>query len=154
MRNNQAGATIVEFAVISVVFLTILLAIMDFGRILFTWNAVAEATRYSARMSVVCAQSSKPAVVSGMQNFVSNLSSSNVTINWYDNTNAISTTCDATNCTGVTVGIGTGTATPLTIQPVSPLGWIGFSSLTVPPFSTYLPREIMGQDAGSGSICN
>jgi Flp pilus assembly protein TadG len=50
----QLGATMVEFAIVAVLFFSLLLGIMDFGRLLFTWNAAAEATRWGARIAVVC----------------------------------------------------------------------------------------------------
>lgn len=145
MKAKQAGATAVEFALVAAIFLTVLLGIMDFGRILFTWNAVAEATRLGARVSVVCDRDA-PQVLAKMQQFVP-MTSDNLKIDWYQG-DSISPGCDSTNCTGVAVSI-----TGLTIQPVSPLTWIGFSSLDVPGFSTYLPREIMGQDPESESVC-
>ncbi|WP_296225370.1 TadE/TadG family type IV pilus assembly protein [Ralstonia sp. UBA689] len=148
MNKRQKGTTAVEFAIVAVLFLTVLLAILDFGRILFTWNAAGEATRWGARQAVVCAQGSS-SVLSRMQRILPSLTSSNVTIQWYDSTGAVSATCDASSCAGVSVGI-----TGLTISPVSPATWIGFSSLGVPGFSTYLPREVMGQDANSSSVCS
>lgn len=147
MKKYQTGATIVEFALVSVLFLTVLLAIMDFGRILFTWNAVAEATRVGARVSVVC-DIGAARVLADMQKFAP-ITSANLQINWYDGSGNISTSCDHTNCAGVAVSV-----TGLNITPVSPLTWIGFSSLNVPGFSTYLSREIMGQDPGSGTVCS
>ena len=147
MKKYQRGATVVEFALVSVLFLTVLLAIMDFGRILFTWNAVAEATRQGARVAVVC-DIGAARVLADMQKFAP-ITSANLQINWYDGSGNISTSCDSTNCAGVAVSV-----TGMTITPVSPLTWIGFSSLTVPGFSTYLPREIMGQDPGSGTVCS
>lgn len=145
MKNHQVGATAVEFALVAAIFLTVLLGIMDFGRILFTWNAVAEATRLGARISVVCDQDA-PRVLAKMQQFVP-MTSANLAIDWYQG-DSINNSCDSTTCTGVAVSI-----TGLTIQPVSPLTWIGFSSLAVPGFSTYLPREIMGQDPESNTVC-
>lgn len=147
MRKYQAGTTVVEFALVAALFLTVLLGIMDFGRILFTWNSAAEATRLGARVSVVCDKGAA-SVLAQMQKFVP-VTSANVKINWYDGNGNISTTCDSTSCAGVAVSIS-----GLTITPVSPLTWIGFSSLSVPGFSTYLPREIMGQDPGSSTVCS
>jgi Flp pilus assembly protein TadG len=147
MKKYQMGATAVEFALVAALFLTVLLGIMDFGRILFAWNSAAEATRLGARVSVVCDKGAAR-VLADMQKFVP-ITSSNLKIDWYDGSGNVSTSCDSTNCAGVAVSI-----TGLTIKPVSPLTWIGFSSLTVPGFSTYLPREIMGQDPDSGTVCN
>lgn len=153
MKKHQAGATAVEFAIVAALFLTVLLGIMDFGRILFTWNAVAEATRLGARVSVVCGKGAAR-VLADMQKFVP-ISSSNLQIDWYVG-NSINNSCVAYDlgggtgvCDGVAVSI-----TGLTITPVSPLTWIGFSSLAVPGFSTYLPRESMGIDPESSTVCS
>jgi Flp pilus assembly protein TadG len=150
MKKHQTGAAIVELAIVLVLFLTVLLAIMDFGRILYTWNAAAEATRLGARVSVVCNNGGTndgfAKVLADMQRFVP-ITSANLHIDWYVD-NAIDNSCTSATCTGVAVSI-----TGLSIAPVSPLAWIGFSSLSVPGFSTYLPREIMGQDPGSSSVC-
>lgn len=146
MKKHQAGATAVEFAIVAALFLTVLLGIMDFGRILSTWNAAAEATRVGARVSVVCDKGAAR-VLADMQQFVP-MTSANLQVDWYQD-NSISTSCDSSNCTGVAVSV-----TGLTITPVSPVSWIGFSALPVPGFSTYLPREVMGQDPDSGTVCS
>lgn len=148
MNKHQRGTTAVEFAIVAALFLTVLLGILDFGRILFTWNAVGEATRWGARQAVVCAQGST-SVVSKMQAILPTLKSTNVNVQWYDNTGAPSSTCDAASCGGVAVSV-----TGLTVAPFSPATWIGFSQLAVPSFSTYLPREVMGQDPNSSSVCS
>lgn len=145
MKKYQTGSTIVEFALVAVLFLTVLLGIMDFGRILFMWNSAAEATRLGARVSVVCNKGAAR-VLADMQKFVP-ITSANLKIDWYVG-NSINNSCDITTCSGVAVSI-----TGLKITPVSPLTWIGFSSLDVPGFSTYLPREIMGQDPESDTVC-
>lgn len=148
MNRHQRGATAVEFALVAVLFFAVLLGILEFGRVLFTWNSVAEATRWGARQAVVCGRGSG-SVLSRMQQIVPSLSSSNVAVTWYD-ANGISASCDSTSCTGVSVSV-----TGMSASPVSPAAWIGFSSgLTVPGFVTYLPREIMGQDPGSGTVCS
>lgn len=145
MKKSQAGSVIVEFALVSVLFFTVLLGIMDFGRIMFLWNSTAEATRLGARKSVVCDQGAAR-VLADMQKIVP-ITSANLQIDWYVG-NAIQA-CDSTTCSGVAVSI-----TGLTITPVSPVSWIGFSTLQVPGFSTYLPREVMGQDPDSATVCS
>lgn len=147
MKKCQTGAAIVEFAIVLTLFLTVLLAIMDFGRILFMWNASAEATRLGARVAVVCDTTAKAKVLAEMQQFVP-VTDAMLQIDWYQG-NSINNGCTSANCTGVAVSIS-----GLTIAPVSPLAWIGFSSLSVPGFSTYLPREIMGQDPNSSTVCS
>lgn len=146
MNRRQRGTTAVEFAIASAIFFAVLLGILDFGRLLYTWNAIAEATRWGARQAVVCDRGSA-SVLARMQRIMPGLTSSNVAIDWYD-ANGVSASCDNTTCTGVAVRVN-----GLTISPVSPVAWIGFTNLAVPGFLTYLPREIMGQDPGSSSVC-
>ena len=148
MNKHQKGTTAVEFAIVAALFLTVLLAILDFGRILFTWNAVGEATRWGARQAVVCAQGST-SVISKMQTILPALTPANVTVQWYDTSGVPSSTCDATNCGGVAVSV-----TGMSVAAYSPATWIGFSQLAAPSFSTYLPREVMGQDPNSSGVCS
>lgn len=50
---KQAGAAAVEFALIAIVFFTLLLGIIEFGRMFYVWNSVQEVTRRAAREAVV-----------------------------------------------------------------------------------------------------
>lgn len=52
-RHQQQGAAAVEFALIAIVFFTLLLGIIEFGRLFYVWNSVQEVTRRAARESVV-----------------------------------------------------------------------------------------------------
>ncbi len=49
----QYGAALVEFALVASIFFMMLLAICEFGRLMFNWNTAAEATRRGARLAVV-----------------------------------------------------------------------------------------------------
>ena len=51
---KQQGITSVEFAIVGSVFFIVLLGVIEVGRLLFTWNALAEATRRGARVAAVC----------------------------------------------------------------------------------------------------
>jgi len=51
---KQQGITSVEFAIVGSVFFMVLLGVIEVGRLLFTWNALAEATRRGARVAAVC----------------------------------------------------------------------------------------------------
>ena len=53
-KHYQKGTETVEFAIIGLLFFAILFAIIEFGRALFVWNALTEATRRGARMAVIC----------------------------------------------------------------------------------------------------
>lgn len=147
-QKKQTGATAVEFALVLIIFLTFFLGILDFARMLWTWNAANEATRWGARVSVVCNIGAN-AVLTKMQKFLPQLTDANVQIDWYNSAGSVSTTCDHTNCAGVNVQI-----IDLDYQWISPIGFSKHAAIPMPGFSTYLPREIMGQDLGSSTVCN
>lgn len=50
---REAGVSAVEFAIIAIVFFTMLLGIIEFGRLFYVWNTVQEVTRHAAREAVV-----------------------------------------------------------------------------------------------------
>lgn len=55
-RRLQLGAAIVEFALVAMIFVALLVGVMEFGRWLFTLNSASEATRWGARLAVVCSE--------------------------------------------------------------------------------------------------
>ena len=102
MRTRQSGATIVEFSLVLMLFLRFSLGILDFSRMLWTWNAANEATRWGARnlsgmRQGCCSGACEHAEI------VPQLAASNVQIDWYDAAGNISATCDSTSCAGVNV---------------------------------------------------
>jgi hypothetical protein len=52
-RHNEKGATVAEFAVVALFFFTLIFAIIEFGRLLYTHNALTDATRRGARYAVL-----------------------------------------------------------------------------------------------------
>jgi Flp pilus assembly protein TadG len=143
MKFRQKGATAVEFALVLVLFLTFLLGIMDFSRMLFTWAAANEATRAGARYAVVCddlGQASE--VLAKMQALLPQIQT--VEVAW------VPASCNTTDCEGVTVSI-----TNLNYQWISPIaGATRLAGIPMPTFSTFLPRESMRQDPNSEAICS
>ena len=132
MRIKQSGATTVEFALVFLLFLMFVLTILDFARLLYTWNAANETTRAGARYAVVCADpSSKARILATMQGLMPQISDINVV--WEP------ANCDATKCEAVTVSI-----TGLKFQWIAPIpGQLAQPLVMLPGFSTYLPREMM-----------
>ena len=51
-RRDERGATLLEFAIGATVFLTAMFAVIEFGRALWTHNALADAARRGARYAV------------------------------------------------------------------------------------------------------
>ena len=135
MKPKQLGSTVVEFALILIVFLSFFLGITDFARMLFTWGAANEATRYGARFAAVCDDTANKAkVLARMRAVLPQIGDINLA---WDPAG-----CTSATCQGVTV-----TITDLTFQWISPIpGGAGLAAMIMPTFSTYLPREIMKQD--------
>jgi TadE-like protein len=49
LRKNERGTTMAEFAVVALLFFMIIFGIIEFGRLLYTHNALTDATRKGAR---------------------------------------------------------------------------------------------------------
>ncbi|ROZ76635.1 TadE/TadG family type IV pilus assembly protein [Ramlibacter sp. WS9] len=145
-RRLQKGATSVEFALVFLIFLTFVLAVTDFSRMLYTWNAAGEATRAGARYAAVCDDTfNQAAVLARMQNVLPQITTINVL--WEDELG--NTSCTPATCAGVTV-----TIVGLQYRWISPIaGLAALAPMAMPTFKTYLPREIMGQDPNSSTIC-
>lgn len=141
MKMNARGATMVEFALVLLVFLMVLLGVTDVARLLFTWNAANEATRAGARFAVVCADTGSSAqVLAKMRAMVPEIGAINLA--WSP------TACTTTNCEGVTVTISS-----LNFRWISPIVGAVIPPRALPTFSTYLPREMMRQDPNNAVIC-
>jgi Flp pilus assembly protein TadG len=65
-KNNERGATLVEFAIGVTVFVTAMFAVMEFGRALWVHNALTDAARRGARYAALHAS----ADVAKVQNVV------------------------------------------------------------------------------------
>ena len=146
-RSHQSGATAVEFALVLLLFLTFLLAVTDFGRMLYTWNAAAEATRAGARYAAVCdSGANKAQVLAKMQMMLPQLTDANLSLAWQDD---LGNSCTPATCMGVTV-----TVNNLRYRWISPIaGLAALAPFPMPTFKTFLTREMMRQDPNSPTIC-
>ena len=61
-RKNEKGTSMAEFAVVALVFFMIIFGIIEFGRLLYTHNALTDAARRGARYAVLHEQDN-PCVV-------------------------------------------------------------------------------------------
>ena len=89
------------------IFITLLIGTMEFGRWLFTLNAANEATRLGARLAVVCSISDAPDIKTRMHQMVGGIPVSNMVIDY------VPGGCDASNCKTVTVRLCGATFSPL-----------------------------------------
>ncbi|HDR9482228.1 pilus assembly protein TadG [Burkholderia aenigmatica] len=137
-RRGQRGAALVEFGLIASVLIMLLIGIFEFGRVLFYWNTASEAVRLGARTAVVC-DVNAAGVAKRVTAMLPLLSSANVSVN-YSPAN-----CDVTSCSFVTVSV-----TNVTVKTMIPFVNV---TVTMPPFTTTLPRESLTSATG-GANCN
>ena len=151
-QNPQRGQTLVEFALVVLIFLMVLFGILEFSRALWTYNTIVQATRAGARFAVVelpsvTNQTVKNYVVyhnsAGTGNPVlPGLDTSNVTVTYTridpntGNPIAATTLQDKYNSAYVQVGI-----TGYTFNFLVPI--LG-TSITLPAFNTTLQLEGLG----------
>lgn len=127
-QRRQRGVVMVEFALVALLFFTLLLGIMEFGRWMFTLNAATEATRWGARLAAVCDQND-PDIKAKMRFILSSVANAQISIQYAPSA------CDASNCRTVEVSITNATFTPL-------IPFMG-AAIGLPSFTTSLPRELM-----------
>lgn len=53
VRKNERGTSVAEFAMVALIFFILIFGIIEFGRLLYTHNALADATRRGARYAVL-----------------------------------------------------------------------------------------------------
>ncbi|NHI01871.1 MULTISPECIES: TadE/TadG family type IV pilus assembly protein [Oceanimonas] len=51
---RQQGTTTVEFAIVGSLIFLVLFAVLEVGRLMYTWNLLNEASRRAARLATVC----------------------------------------------------------------------------------------------------
>jgi len=90
-RRNERGATLLEFAIGATVFMTAMFAVIEFGRALWTHNALSDAARRGARYAVNHPASDVASVqnvvvygdpAGGSKAVVNNLTTSNVQVQY------------------------------------------------------------------------
>jgi Flp pilus assembly protein TadG len=138
----QRGAAAVEMAIVSALFFALLLGAMEMSRLLWTWNAAAEATRLGARLAVVC-DMNDPIIKARMAAMLPALLPAHVTVDYLDPGQAVNS-CSPATCKSVRVTLAGYTHVP--IIPFVPM------SIAIPSFQTTLPKEFM-QSAGN-PICS
>ena len=135
-HSNERGGTLVEFAIAATVFLTTVFGIIEFGRAMWTHNALTDAARRGARYAALHSNADvdkvKNVVVYGNEDggddpVIPNLSPTNVDVTYSD---------FAVNKGTVSVSVNN-----YQFQFVIPL--VG-SSITMPAYTTTLTGESAG----------
>jgi len=135
-KKNQRGATLVEFAIGATVFLTVMFAVLEFGRALWVHNALSDAARRGARYAIVHPETDWAAVenvviygdpAGGTTPVVSNLTGANVNVTY--------------SGFGLSGGTATVSITNYQFQFVVP---IVSTTITMPDYATTLTAESAG----------
>ncbi len=138
-KNKQVGAAAIEFGLIAAIFFTILIGVLEMGRVLFYMNSAAEATRFGARIAVVC-DINASGIRSNMIKRLNILTNQNINVDY------VPAGCSQASCKSITVAItGVNVATFIPFVPDS------IRSINLPNFSTSLPRESM--DSTDNNLC-
>ncbi len=139
---RQAGLAAVEFALVAATILfPLTIGIMEFGRLVFYWNAATEATRLGARLAVVC-DMDDGTIKSRMTALFPVIDASEIQIAYEP------AGCTTTTCLSVKVEIARAGYESTVLRDYRTPG-SGFSLMpTLPPFSTTLPRESMRSSFG------
>ncbi len=143
--SKQLGAAAVEFSLVALIFFTLLIGIMEMGRLLFYWNAAAEATRWGARLAVVC-DLNDSIIKEKMLVMLPILKTTDISVSYSPSTCDSDAATARASCESVTVEISPTVVVKTFIPTLSAL-------LTLPPFVTTLPRESMDSAIEVNPVC-
>ena len=128
MKTKQQGMVAVEFALITIILVTLMFGVIEMSRALYYWNTATEATRLGARLAVVCDQDAST-IKTKMQAMLSVLEADQISVTY------LPAGCDSNSCRSITVSInGFNFNTLVSLLPLN---------IPMPSFSTTLPRESM-----------
>jgi len=147
--HRQQGLTSVEFAIIGSLFMLLLLGVIEFGRLLFTWHALNETTWRAARLAVVCRVDDQDdikaqAIMDGIP--IPGFTAANLALEYLDQNGAPISETLTEPSSFIQIRYIRASIENYTYQMLLPL-FPGFSfdnSLLAPDFSTTLPRESLG----------
>jgi hypothetical protein len=157
---KMRGVYVVEFAIIGLLLFTLLFGVLEFGRLLFTVNALNETVRRGARLAAVC-DISEPRILrraifnaasdSGASSLITNLKTADLNLTYLDQNGAVvANPADQTGAAGFRairyVHLRVENFTFNLLIPV--LG----GSITLPAFRSTLPRESLGRHSEAGTV--
>jgi len=133
----------VEFALVSVLFFTVMIGVVEMGRLLWVWNAAVEGTRLGARLAVVC-DIGDASIKTRMTERVPQLTTAQIIVSY------LPAGCDSGNCKEVRVELVD--YTHATFLPHFDIVPASIRSMSLPKFSTTLRKEFM-QSTGN-PVCD
>ena len=128
-RGDQAGQSMVEFALVALTFFALIFGLIDFGRAVFEYNLLASSAREGARAAIMQSNSDSDVIDRTVEASAGMLSPGDVTISG-------SRTCAAVPCPSVTITV------QHTFSPVTPLiGTAIGDSITMTASSTMVVEK-------------
>lgn len=146
LARRERGNVAVEFALVIMMFLTLLFGVIELSRWLYAVDAAQEAAREGARTAVVCSPDSD-AAIKRMQPALLTMVNGTTTISYLPSgccANQASCSPTQSPCEAVTVS--------LTGYEVPSVSWI-FPKMSVPDVTTYLTRESLDGTSLTNSRC-
>src|SRR5262245_15100300 len=146
IEKSEKGQTLLEFALVTLVFFVLVFGITEFGRALWTWNTIVQATRAGARYAVVETPTSNdieikkvvayndPNANSSSTPVVPGLTDSNVSVRYLNNDGTVASNKNVADL--IEVGV--------TGYQFSFLVPLFGSQIALPSFTTKLPLEGLG----------
>lgn len=155
---RQRGAAAVEFALIAMVFFTLLLGIIEFGRFLYIWNTVQEVTRRAAREAVVLwvnqSDTAKSRALFGGESLPAGaeITAESINIRYLNASKDEATPLPADATDNISACLDTNRASScirfveasLTAQYVPMVGLFTFLAIDIPPSTVVMPAESLG----------
>lgn len=144
LKKSNAGLATVEFAVVGLTLLVLIFGCIEIGRLMFTWNTLAEMTRLGARAAAVCSVNSAAVTqIATLTRSGSNVLPLNirnaVRISYLDKNGTVVAN------PGTPAGYAEITFVQARMDAVEYSFLVpGFPAITLPPFQTIRPRESLG----------
>ena len=117
MRDESRGQTLVEFALVVILFIVMLMGIFDLGRAVFTYTSITNGAREGARLGIVNQGATQVATRAMNAAAMGDRSPTAVTVALSRATSAPT----ANDCSPVTVGCNVSVIYTSTFRPVTPL---------------------------------
>ena len=145
-EKSEKGQALVEFSLVTLLFFTVVFGISEFGRALWTWNTIVQATRTGARYAVVESPTSDdmqimkvvayndPNATSSSKPVVPGLSETNVRVRYLNNDGTVAGNKNVADLIEVSV---------INYQ-FSFLVPLFGTQISLPSFTTSLPLEGLG----------
>lgn len=144
MKRSQTGSITVELAMVGFFFFMVMLGVLETGRMMFTWNSLNEATRLGARAASVCSvQDNIISTVSTFNNsgLITGLKPENIIVNYLDEDGGVVANPSPANPEGyLDIRFVQVSIQGFDYQMLVP----GIGPITLPLFSTTLPRQSFG----------